>query len=106
MQCEKATYHDELHGATQFYVLGVIRTVTCLTTCLAHARARVCVVACNSTNEIPCGLGPCVAAERYCDGTADCVDGSDEVRGCRKYTRLPAVVSTRALPLIAIVAQK
>ncbi|UYV61097.1 hypothetical protein LAZ67_1003416 [Cordylochernes scorpioides] len=33
-------------------------------------------------SELPCGGGACVALARYCDGTDDCGDGSDEPSGC------------------------
>ena len=45
----------------------------------------VFVEVCSSADQVECGLGPCIAATAWCDGEWDCVDGSDEVRGCRKF---------------------
>ncbi|UYV61094.1 hypothetical protein LAZ67_1003391 [Cordylochernes scorpioides] len=38
-------------------------------------------------SELPCGGGACVALARYCDGTDDCGDGSDEPSGCTACNR-------------------
>ena len=84
--------YRELHRTTPFYLVSCSH----LSQYVPCACARVRVAACNSTDQFPCGLGPCVDAERYCDNTPDCLDGSDEVRGCRKYT-----CTFHALPLIA-----
>jgi hypothetical protein len=37
-----------------------------------------------SSSEFRCTSGQCIQKERYCDGRADCFDGSDE-EGCREF---------------------
>jgi len=43
----------------------------------------VCAAYCPSYNKFRCRMGLCLRSSVYCNGTAECPDGSDEPPNCQ-----------------------